>query len=132
MEVFYERLSQLCKLNGTSVTEVACTYLGVASSAATNWRRGASPRSDIVIRAAKHFGVTADYLLGLTDAPTPTSAMDGADPVLRQASDLLRCASGTARSVAIAAMKAVIEAIDKSEDTHQNVSSECVGQLPEG
>lgn len=111
--MFYERLSQLCKAHGTSVTEVACTHLGVASSAATNWKRGASPRSDIVIRAAQHFGVSTDYLLGLSDTPTPPA---DADQTLSQAAALLYSASPTARAAALAAVQAIVKAIDGEAD----------------
>lgn len=109
--MFYERLNQLCKLHGTTVTEVACTYLGVASSAATNWKRGASPRCDIVIRAAEHFGVTTDFLLGLSDSPAPAAASD-ADEALLQVAALLHGASATARTVALAALQTIVTTID--------------------
>ena len=41
--MFYSRLNQLCKQHGTTITVVTSTVLDVASSAATNWKRGASP-----------------------------------------------------------------------------------------
>ena len=109
--MFYERLNQLCKQHGTSVTEVATSCLGVASSAATNWKRGASPRSDIVIRAAQHFGVTTDYLLGLADSPAPQPNPSAADP-LQDALALLRTASDAAQAASLAAIQAIVAALD--------------------
>lgn len=108
--MFYERLNQLCKQHGTTITEVTTTQLGAASSAATNWKRGASPRSDIVIRAAEHFGVSTDYLLGRTDSPTPPDLLRS--PTAQTAATLLCHASESARTAALAAMQAVINAID--------------------
>ncbi|MBQ2954543.1 MAG: helix-turn-helix transcriptional regulator [Clostridia bacterium] len=113
--MFYERLNLLCKLHGTTVTEVATTKLGVASSAATNWKHGASPRCDIVVRAAEHFGVSADYLLGLSDTPAAASPTPTEAEVL-QVINLLSGASDSARSAALAAMRAVIAAIDSPQD----------------
>ncbi len=112
--MFYERLNQLCKLHGTTVTEVATTHLGVASSAATNWKHGASPRCDVVTRAAEHFGVSTDYLLGLSD--TPAAPASPAEAEVLQALNLLSSASGSARKAALAAMRAVILSIDDPQE----------------
>ncbi len=114
--MFYERLNQLCKQHGTTVTEVACTHLGVASSAATNWKKGASPRADIVIRAAQHFGVTADYLLGLTDSPVPTGAAQALGSEVLTAAARLQAASPQARAAALAAMQAVLDSLGRPGD----------------
>jgi SOS-response transcriptional repressor LexA len=73
--VFYARLEQLCKEAGTSVAAVAEDVLHVSSGAPTGWKKGVSPKASIVAIAARHFGVTADYLLGLT---TDMRALDGA------------------------------------------------------
>lgn len=111
--MFYERLNALCHLHGTTITEVAVTQLNVASSAPTSWKKGSTPRADTVVRAAEYFGVSADYLLGLTDAPLqPTKADSNASDVNRVFARLCS-ASPTARAAAIAAMEAVIESIDK-------------------
>ena len=63
--MFHERLDALCKSKGISITDFSVNKLGVSNSAATSWKKGAIPRSDIVIKAAKYFGVSTDYLLGL-------------------------------------------------------------------
>jgi len=73
--LFYARLVELCKEAGTSVAAVAEDVLHVSSGAPTFWKRGASPKAAIVAIAARHFGVSADYLLGLT---TEKRALDGA------------------------------------------------------
>lgn len=112
--MFYERLNQLCKQHGTNITEVAARQLGVASSAATNWKHGATPRSDVVIRAAEYFSVSTDYLLGLTDVPTPHTVNE--NPDVQRAAMLLEAASPTARAAALAALQAIITAIDHEED----------------
>ncbi len=111
--MFYDRLSLLCRLHGTNITEVAVTQLNVASSAPSSWKKGATPRADIVQRAADYFGVSTDYLLGRTDLPTPPATIEGASQEILDAAARLSAASPAARSAAIAAMIAVIDAIDK-------------------
>lgn len=73
--MFYARLEKLCKEAGTSVAAVAEDVLHVSSGAPTGWKKGVSPKASIVAIAARHFGVSADYLLGLT---TDKRALDGA------------------------------------------------------
>ena len=112
--MFYSRLNQLCKQHGTTITVVTSTVLDVASSAATNWKRGTSPRSDTVIKAANHFGVTTDYLLGLSDTPTPPESL----PLPLEAQQILARlghATPAAQVAALAAMKAVLDSIDGPE-----------------
>lgn len=110
--MFYDRLVTLCRLHGTNITEVAVTHLNVASSAPSSWKKGASPRSDVVIRAAEHFGVSTDYLLGLTDLPTPPASGSGDAPEVQAAAARLCSASPTARATAIAAMQTIIDVLD--------------------
>lgn len=69
--MFYARLEQLCKEAGTSVAEVADTVLHVSSGVPTGWKKGASPKAATVAAAARHFQVSADFLLGLTQEKRP-------------------------------------------------------------
>lgn len=111
--MFYDRLVALCRMHGTNITEVAVTHLNVASSAPSSWKKGASPRSDVIVRAAEYFGVSADYLLGLTDLPIPPAASSQEEATaVKAAAAQLSAASPTARAAAIAAMEAIISSID--------------------
>lgn len=65
--MFYDRLNGLCQSIGTTVTKFSVAELGVSNSTPTSWKKGTSPNSDVVKRAALFFGVSSDYLLGLTD-----------------------------------------------------------------
>lgn len=69
--MFYERLTEVCKKANTTVTSFVMDILHSSASTASNWKKGTSPNSQAVVIAAKHFGVSADYLLGLTDDPAP-------------------------------------------------------------
>lgn len=94
--LFYDRLSDLCKKSGTSITAFALEA-GCHRSTPTGWKNGSVPGADTVIKAAERFAVTTDYLLGLSDKPERPKeelslpeyellhAFRAADPVLRSA-----------------------------------------------
>lgn len=67
--MFYERLTALCKQHNTSVSVFVRDVLKLNSSSATGWKRGSSPRADVILETARYFGVSTDYLLGVTDDP---------------------------------------------------------------
>ena len=110
--MFYDRLVTLCRLHGTNITEVAVTHLHVASSAPSSWKKGACPRADVVIRAAEYFGVSTDYLLGLTELPAPPATSETAAEEIQAVAAQLCSASPEARKAAIAAVKAIVTALD--------------------
>jgi transcriptional regulator with XRE-family HTH domain len=46
--------------------------LNVSQGTLSNWERGVhDPDNDVLAKIADFFSVTTDYLLGLTDTPTP-------------------------------------------------------------
>lgn len=105
--IFHSRLSSICKANATTITKFAREILRISTSAPTNWKNGTVPGADVVAHAASHFGVTADYLLGLSDAPkrmTDSELTQQEHALLAQ----LRAASPQARKAAGAAMEAVL------------------------
>lgn len=60
--MFYKQLLKICTLNNTSPTTTVIS-LGYSKGSLTNWKNGTIPNGDIVVRFAKHFGVTTDYFL---------------------------------------------------------------------
>ncbi|MEG0146321.1 MAG: S24 family peptidase [Clostridia bacterium] len=71
--MFYDRLNALCKSRGLKITDFSGTILKVSNATPTNWKKGISPKSSIVVLAAKYFDVSTDYLLEMTDDPTPSN-----------------------------------------------------------
>jgi len=68
------RLVKLRKEAGLIQSEVA-TKLNVKRETYTRYENGTiSPPSDMVVAIAQFYDVSADYLLGITDDPTPPSA----------------------------------------------------------
>lgn len=69
--IFYDRLSELCEKYGTTVSRFSIHVLGCSNGTASGWKKGASPNSAIVAATARHFNVSTDFLLGLSDDPLP-------------------------------------------------------------
>lgn len=60
--MFYDNLKAICDDKGLKITPIVAEC-GGAKGSITNWRNGATPNSDIVIRLAERLGVTTDALL---------------------------------------------------------------------
>lgn len=111
--MFYERLGELCEKNGMTISRMAIHVLGCGNSTATGWKKGAQPSAAVVAKAAAHFGVSADYLLGLIDEPKPIHAeyeLSERESVLIE--KLRRCDETTRRR----AINCALAAMDGGED----------------
>lgn len=60
--VFYDNLLVACEKKGVKVTPLVIEC-GGASGSISNWKKGASPNSDIVLKLATRLNVSTDYLL---------------------------------------------------------------------
>lgn len=64
-----DRLKQLRESEGLSQEELAI-QLGISEPQIWRYEKGeSSPRADILTRLANFFGVSADYMLGISDNP---------------------------------------------------------------
>ncbi|CAM3505626.1 DNA-binding helix-turn-helix protein [Streptococcus pluranimalium] len=64
MSKFASRLKELRKKHGLTQKEIA-KLIGISQSSYSNWENGnREPSLENVVRLAKLFGVTTDYLLG--------------------------------------------------------------------
>ena len=67
MEKFAERLKELRNEKGLTQDQLA-EATGLSQSALANWENGKrSPAAYAIMTLAKYFGVTTDYLLGMSD-----------------------------------------------------------------
>ena len=70
VEKFGPRLKTLIDEKGITVRSLA-KDLNVSVGVLSDWQNGnKTPRGDSIMKLTEYFGVTADYLLGLTDAST--------------------------------------------------------------
>ena len=69
---FYERYETLCTERGMKPqTQEMLDILGVTSPTISGWKKGSSPKMEAVCCLARYFGVTTDYLMGLSELRTP-------------------------------------------------------------
>ena len=73
--VLYRRIKELCQAKGITVAKLE-SDLGFSNSTIRKWDNNVSPSIDKIIKIAKYFGVSADYILGITDI------QDSADVVI--------------------------------------------------
>lgn len=65
--IFWDRFYQLCITKGTKPNPVA-KEISIGSGTLTKWKEGNTyPNSEALIKIAKYFNCSTDYLLGLTD-----------------------------------------------------------------
>lgn len=76
---FYNRLNELCSKNGTTITAFLVSA-GKSQSAGTYMKKKSAPDSKLVALASERFGVSTEWLLGLTD--NPVVAQNGSGYVL--------------------------------------------------
>lgn len=70
------RLFELMKMQKMSQKELA-EIIGVSQSNVTDWKNGKCiPSAPVLAKIATYFGVSVDYLLGLTDITTIESKPD--------------------------------------------------------
>lgn len=67
--MFWERFTKECELKGVKPNQIA-TEIGVSSGTLTKWKKGTLPNVDKLIAVSSYFGVTTDYLLGLSEKTT--------------------------------------------------------------
>lgn len=113
--VFYERLSALCRAHSTCITMFAKNVLHTSTSAPTNWKNGTVPSAEVIYRCAQELNVSADYLLGLTDVaePVPQEAFTPQEAALIRR---LRSSDPKAREVALASLRAVLDAYHPQQE----------------
>ncbi|MCL2556780.1 MAG: helix-turn-helix domain-containing protein [Firmicutes bacterium] len=72
MMILKERVFLLIANSGKSDNSLT-REIGLNNTAIADWRRktNANPSAEAIIKIAKYFNVSTDYLLGLTDNPAP-------------------------------------------------------------
>lgn len=70
MSTFSERLKQLRIENGENQSDIA-SVLGVSVQSYSAYEGAREPKYELLVKLAKHFNVSADYLLGVSDTKRP-------------------------------------------------------------
>lgn len=76
MSIFFNRYKSECAKRGIEpVSQKAADLCGVQRATISMWdKRDTVPKGDTIARIAKAFGVSSDYLLGITDSPDASAS----------------------------------------------------------
>lgn len=74
--ILYSRIEELCDSNNVSITRLE-KECGFSNATIKKWKETSIPGIDKVQKIAKYFNVTTDYLLGITNIPTPADELLG-------------------------------------------------------
>lgn len=77
----YERIRILCEEKGISITKLE-NDCGFANSTIKKWKSISTPGVDKIKIVARYFGVTVDYILGMTDIPTSADELIGDNDII--------------------------------------------------
>ncbi len=97
--MFYDMLKKECEKQRLKMTPLI-VECGGANSSASNWKKGASPNSDIVVKLARRLNVSTDYLLGVTpEQSNSVSTNSGTIGVIGNANAPVTIQNGHAREL---------------------------------
>lgn len=86
-DAFSKNMSRLRKSRGLS-QRAAATELGISQALLSHYENGArEPGLPFLCRACKYYGVSADYMLGLSDSP---AGAEGHSEALAEITEQLR------------------------------------------
>lgn len=81
VSVLYARIIELCEQHEITVTRLE-KECGFSNATIKKWKDTSTPGIDKVQRIARYFGVSTDYLLGITDIPTPVEEILGDNDIV--------------------------------------------------
>lgn len=72
--MFYDRFISLCNQKGIKPTPLVVS-MGLSSSNVSQWKKGSTPRPEVIEKIADYFGVSIGYLLtGEKEDPAPAGS----------------------------------------------------------
>lgn len=85
-----EKLDDLIAKTGKKASVIA-TEMGINQSLISKYRNDKQPTLDNLVKLAKYFNVSTDYLLGLTDAPASEPNRRNAEEYLSLSDNAISC-----------------------------------------
>lgn len=79
--IIFQRIKELCEEKGISVTKLE-SAVGMSQYSIAKWRGAVSPSTDKILKVAKYFGVSLDYLVGSSDIRTPADELAGDSDII--------------------------------------------------
>ncbi len=79
--ILYLRIKELCSKRNITITKLE-SELGFGNSSIKKWEKTSSPSIDKILKVAKYFDVSIDYLLGRTDIEGSISEIIGDEDII--------------------------------------------------
>ena len=79
--VFYQRIKELCSRRNITIAKLE-SELGFGNASIKKWEKTSSPSIDKILKVAKYFDVSIDYLLGRTDIEGSISEIIGDEDII--------------------------------------------------
>lgn len=103
--MFYDRFIELCRKSGIKPTPLVM-QMGLSSSNVSQWKKGSTPRPEVLKRLADYFNVSVEYLLESDQKEKPaTPEGDELSDEDIEIIKLLRAASPAKRAALLALLK---------------------------
>lgn len=103
--MFYDRFIELCRKSGVKPTPLVM-QMGLSSSNVSQWKKGSTPRPEVLKRLADYFNVSVEYLLESDQKEKPATQEGGelSDEDI-EVIELLRAASPSKKAALLALLK---------------------------
>ena len=79
--VLYQRIKELCSRRNITIAKLE-SELGFGNASIKKWEKTSSPSIDKILKVAKYFDVSIDYLLGRTDIEGSSSEIIGDEDMI--------------------------------------------------
>lgn len=79
--VLYQRIKELCSRRNITIAKLE-SELGFGNASIKKWEKTSSPSIDKILKVAKYFDVSIDYLLGRTDIEGSISEIIGDEDII--------------------------------------------------
>lgn len=71
--MFYDQLQEICRTRGIKPTNLLIE-LNLSTGSLSNWKKGVTPKGEILEKIATRLDVSTDYLLGKTEKTNQSKA----------------------------------------------------------
>lgn len=86
--MFYDRFIELCNQKNIKPTPLV-VGMGLSSSNVSQWKKGSTPRPEVLAKLADYFGVSVEYLLTGEQKEKPAHNVDELSDLKKQAHSLI-------------------------------------------
>lgn len=117
--MFWERFSEECSLKGVKPNQII-SEIKVSSGTLTKWKNGTLPSAENLITLSSYFGVTIDYLLGLSEKVTLKDRLFSQSSLNEQETELVNLFRSCEPSVQFQVIHIMMTEKEKTDSTEKS------------